>query len=100
MATYTELIPTARDFECAFYHCDRLLRLQVQCDVLDNKLTSGIANDTVAALLQARDLIATMHEVGVTIHDLHAWLVEWGRKWKEEEKLRMENGELKMAQAA
>jgi hypothetical protein len=93
---YTELIPTPKDFERAFHHADRLLLLQVQCDVLDNKMTPGIGNDTVAALRQARDLVRTMHEVGVTIHDLQRWLVEWGREWKAEEELKIEIEKLKM----
>ncbi len=85
MSDYTTKICAADDFERAFRLVQPLLKMQVMSMSLYNKITPGIANDTVAALLQARDLIRTMHEVGVELHELQGWLVEWGREWKEQE---------------
>ena len=82
---YTNRICAADDFERACSLSLPLLKLRLQCEVADKRLSPGIANDTVAALLQARDLLRTMHQVGVELHDLQRWLVEWGRAWKEQE---------------
>lgn len=89
---------TPDDFERAFEIADRLVQYELRLKWLPDRITPGAANDTVAALRQARDLVAAVHSAGLTVADLHRWVVEWGREWKEEE-LKMENGELKMEEA-
>jgi len=85
MAQYTDRLTTPADFERAFDIADRLVQYELRLKWIPYLCSPSIANDTVAALRQARDIIATMHEVGVEPHDLQRWLVEWGREWKEEE---------------
>lgn len=87
MSNYTERLCTPGDFARAFKYAHLMLKLKVMDESLNKRITDGMANDTVAAMLQARDLIATMHEVGISIHELQRWLVEWGREWKEQEEI-------------
>lgn len=74
MADYTQLVPSKKDFERAFHHADRLLRLQVHKEVTEVKMTAGVANDTVAAILQARDLVQHIFQSGYSLEDMHRWV--------------------------
>ena len=85
MNDYSTRICAADDFERAFKLALPLLKLKVISLAADRQLSQGIANDTLSALLQARDLLRTMHDAGVELHDLQRWLAEWGREWKEQE---------------
>ena len=90
MSDYTKRLCSPDDFGRAFKFSHQLLKLRVQCEVHDNRLSAGLANDTVSALLQARDLLEAIHAAGLTVPDLQRWVVEWGKEWKAEELLKME----------
>lgn len=85
MSAHTDRICTPDDFSRAFKYAQPLLKLKTMCEAHDNRLSAGIANDTCAALLQARDLIAAVHAAGLEVTELMGWVVEWGREWKAEE---------------
>lgn len=86
------------DFERAFEIADRLLPYELGMKWIGQICTKEVANDTVAALRQARDLTAACAAAGLEVTELTRWVVEWGREWKAEETdvLKMENGEMKI----
>lgn len=79
---YTTRLTSPDDFDRAFHLSQPLLKLKLMGLVLDKKCSEGIANDTMAALLQARDLIRALHRAGLTVHDLRDWIGEWEDDWK------------------
>jgi hypothetical protein len=103
MNDYKTRICAADDFSRAFKLSHPLLKLRVQCEAHDKRISDGIANDTVAALLQARDLLEAIHAAGLTVPDLQRWVVEWGKEWKQEEQLKLEleslTGQRELAQS-
>lgn len=103
MSDYTKRLCSPDDFARAFKFSHPLLKLKVQCEAHDTRLSAGLANDTVAALLQARDLLEAIHAAGLTVPDLQRWVVEWGREWKAEELLKQEletlTGQQELAQS-
>ena len=94
MSVYTDRICTPDDFGRVFKFAQPLVKLRVQCEVVDNRLSKGIANDTVAALLQLRDLVEAIHAAGLTVPDLQRWVVEWGREWKAAEQNELKTSEI------
>lgn len=82
MSAYQSRLTTPADFERAFEIAGRLLPYELGMRWLPNLITPGIANDTMAALLQARDLIRELHRAGYTAQDLRVWLVEWEAEQK------------------
>lgn len=63
------------DFERAFNIAHPWLIKELQNRWVDEKrITQGIANDTVAAHLQALELIKVIHKAGYSLEDMHRWV--------------------------
>lgn len=92
MAQYIDHLTAPADFDRAFEIADRLVQYELRLKWLPHLCTPGMANDTVAALRQARDLVQAIHAAGLEVGELHRWVVEWGSAWKAEEEERRYEG--------
>ena len=75
MSALNTRLTAPADFERAFNIAHPWLIKELKNNWVDEKrITQGMANDTVAAHLQALDLVKAIHKAGYSIADMHRWI--------------------------
>jgi len=74
MSAVSNRLTTPGDFARAFNIADRLVEYELRMKWLPELMTKEVANDTVAALRQARDLVQHIFQSGYSLADMHRWV--------------------------
>jgi hypothetical protein len=62
------------DFSRAFEMANRLVAYELKAKWLPDMMTAGVANDTMAALKQAENLVQHILQSGYSLADMHRWV--------------------------
>lgn len=62
------------DFNRAFEMAERLVQYELKMKYLPDLMTSGAANDTMAAIMQAKALVLHILKSGYSLADMHRWV--------------------------
>lgn len=64
------------DFDRAFEIAERLVQYELKMKWRPDLMTPGMANDTMAAIVQAQCFIKLIHRCGYTLPDVQRWVEE------------------------
>jgi hypothetical protein len=76
------------DFDRAFEMAERLVQYELKMKWRPDLMTQGMANDTMAAIVQAKNFIKFIHRCGYRLPDVQRWVEELVADEEERAKLK------------
>lgn len=76
MSALNTRLTCENDFDRAFEMAERLVQYELKMKWRPDLMTQGMANDTMAAIVQAKNFIKFIHRSGYLLPDVQRWVEE------------------------